>query len=165
MSRFLIVLLSLLIISNKIECQRLPVEFSQYVRDTLSKAWDNPKYQTTEQVGCLTYHKQRDPSTDIYVVDSIVSPLSVEYKTTYYVKFVCPPNTINFHTHDMTTCKQVVENDGGTYNVKLKCELGGEDAYFCMATDPDIIELKKLGDPFAVFQCDKHALIPYFPSN
>jgi hypothetical protein len=102
---------------------------------------------------CLTF--QRD-----YVWDEIgfrvtkVDRAKVIDSTSYSLTLDCPKGTAIMHVHPA----QTIYVDG------TREELG-PDSYQCFPSGQDVRSLTVLGGVFAVVQCDRRALIVYWPSS
>lgn len=71
--------------------------------------------------------------------------------------FDCEPSRVTLHTHPPTTC--VFSSNGA-----MGCHLGGLHAYDCQPSFADILFVWKRHDPLGLIQCDRHAIVAFYPS-
>lgn len=148
-------IIPLAVFANRSSAQTSPhlVQFDNWVREYLTAEWDahaadSVKY---ERGYCLTF--QRD-----YVWDEIgfrvtkVERAKVVDSTSYSLTLDCPKGTAIMHVHPA----QTIYVDG------TREELG-PDSYQCFPSGQDVRSLTASGDVFAVVQCDRRALIVYWP--
>lgn len=158
--RWLLLLLLALPLRLAAQTIQPTVYFSQAVRDTLAANWDEKDPNQPERAYCafIAKYTAKD-GTIAYAVASVSRALEDSTKadqaTPYTVVYSCPRTVgagfvIGVHTHPPTTCANT-------------CFFGGSDAYMCQPSDIDIRTLTRSLSPFDVLQCDRHALVPYFP--
>lgn len=71
--------------------------------------------------------------------------------------FDCPDGTVTLHTHPPATC-----NIGP--NGTMQCVSGGTGAWECYPSFADILLVWKRRDPLGLIQCDRHAIVAFYPS-
>jgi hypothetical protein len=134
------------------------VILSEVVKNRLAADWDkvakNP--QQHERAYCVAFTRVSWIGEPTYKVIDIVRPDTVVMSSPNEIAFVCPPELDGaaLHTHPPTTC----DGDG-------KCVLEGELARQCFPSPRDRAMLEKSGDPFGLIQCDRRAVIFFFPRS
>lgn len=134
------------------------VVVAQPVRDYLARAWDaqaNDPYQL-ERAYCLTFTRAAWASDTAYVIVGI-APAKTFAADHNGVAYFCAPglNVSTLHVHPPATCDPDTQ----------KCELGGAYAYQCFPSTTDRQALRERKEPFHLIQCDRNAVVPYFPSD
>lgn len=76
--------------------------------------------------------------------------------------FYCPRHMPLIHTHPPITCREFMAEDSSQI---LSCEPGGLDAYQCAPSREDYEALAKTEEPFGAVQCDRHAIVFYWPQQ
>jgi hypothetical protein len=73
------------------------------------------------------------------------------------VTFACPklPNIAGLHTHLPQSCD----------TAEGPCSPGGLYAHQCFPSDQDRANLRRSGDAFALIQCDRYAVVAYWPDQ
>jgi hypothetical protein len=134
------------------------VVFDDYVRAKLAADWDkdakNP--YANERAYCVRYQKDVFADEFAYRVTEIEDAKVLESGTSQIV-FDCPTKTDNMallHTHPASTCSP-----------NGKCELGGAYAYQCFSSPTDDRTLVRSHHKFGLIQCDRNAIISFWPDN
>lgn len=126
------------------------------VRTKLAKAWDksarNP-FQV-ERGYCARWDTMPFAGETVYRVYAADTPDVVGAASTDSIVVGCAakPNVVLLHIHTPATCVSETE-----------CVLGGSDAYECFPSRFDQAALDKSTDAFALIQCDRKAVVFYFP--
>jgi hypothetical protein len=138
----------------------LQVVFAPVVRDSLARAWNDTDPQQHERAACLTFAVERVPVNRLRVtLTGFLRPDTVVTSTTYSISFRCPPHTLDLHTHPPVSCPII-----GAFDHDWKrCVIGGESAWLCFASDQDKKSLAAMNRPIGFVQCDRYAIIPFFP--
>jgi hypothetical protein len=132
------------------------VILSEAVKNRLATDWDkvakNP--MQTERAYCVAFTRGEWLGEPTYRVIDIVKPDTVLHATPNEISFVCAAEVDGaaLHVHPPTTC----DSNG-------KCVLEGELARQCFPSPRDRAMLDKSGDPFGLIQCDRRAVIFFFP--
>lgn len=122
------------------------------VRKELAKAWDTHNPKQAERAYCATYRTDVRWDVPVFRVTRIHRARTA-LSTPSFVIYYCEAGEAQLHTHPPTTCD---END--------KCQFGGPDAYQCFPSDIDTAALlTPPAAPFGLIQCDKYAVVFYFP--
>lgn len=123
------------------------------VRDRLAREWDATSTHQSERGYCVAYTEGSSWGVPVYRVWAI-ERAKVVRSSQYRITSECPadPNVAFLHTHPPVTC-----------TTPERCVIGGPDAYECFESEIDQASLEASGDPFALIQCDRHAIIAYFP--
>ena len=134
------------------------VVFDDYVRAKLAADWDrdakNP--YAHERAYCVRYQKDVFADEFAYRVTEIEDATVLSSETSQIV-FDCPKKSDNMallHTHPASTCAP----DG-------TCVLGGAYAYQCFSSPTDDRTLIRSGHKFGLIQCDRNAIISFWPDN
>lgn len=134
------------------------VVLDQHVRNVLTADWDAHAKDSAilERAYCVTFQK------DVWVIGEWVWRAveirvadSVEGQTPHSIEsFSCGEgkNVTTLHLHPAQTCISDTE-----------CANGGTLAWQCMPSDVDEQSLRRSGRPFALIQCDRNAVIAYWP--
>lgn len=127
-----------------------------WVREYLSAEWDVHAQDSVilERGYCLTYQLDFWAGELAYRVTQISKGDSVEADANG-ISFTCPKgkNKASLHVHPPQTC----ESDTGP------CWNGGSYSFQCFASEQDQRVLAWLKQPFGMVQCDRSAVIGYFP--
>lgn len=127
-----------------------------YVRERLGREWDAhlTDRPMLERGFCLAWQLDEWAGEPAFRVTQIARPDSVE-ATVSTIHFVCPKgtNVVELHVHPPQSC---VDDQ--------LCWAGGTYAYQCLPSELDINYLNAHPQQaFAMVQCDRHAIIAYFP--
>jgi len=128
-----------------------------YVRDILAREWDahvNDKVQL-ERGFCLGWQLDFFGNELAYRITEIARPDSVTARPSG-ITFTCRGKfrrMAMLHVHPYSSC---LTETG-------PCFEAGVYAGQCMASDQDVAYLEYTGDPFAAVQCDRRAILFYFP--
>ena len=135
---------------------------AQPIRDSLAKLWNDTDPDQVERGYCVAWHGAVFLPEKIVVLrlDSLVRPDTVLRANGYSVTYRCRPKTIPLHTHAPTTCEGGPPIRGAAPPI---CTLGGINAYECFGSPADVKSLEYMELPFGIVQCDKFALVPFFP--
>lgn len=135
------------------------VVLTDEVRAQLAGAWDDSSATQVERAYCAQYVEGRTKTLHFYIVVRADKPDSVLDATHNMIAFRCPvrPNSTTIHVHTPATCWTPIKGQ------PEQCMLGGIEAWECFASATDLNGLDKSGDPFRLVQCDKHAVVPYWP--
>lgn len=133
------------------------VVIDPWVRDLLASVWDDTHPAQVERAYCVAYVVTHLDGAPVYRVWAIAPALAV-IADPYHVSARCPAGaSVAFlHVHTPTTC---------TTSALTSCVLGGSDAWECAPSETDRLELLRDGDAFALLQCDRHAILAYYPSS
>lgn len=128
------------------------------VRTKLAKDWDQhakDPYQA-ERGYCVRYDTAPFADDSAYHVFAIDTPAKTTSASPDAVVYYCPagPGYASLHVHTPTTCESETE-----------CVLGGSEAYECFPSRHDQKELDGSIDPFGLIQCDRKAVVFYFPKT
>lgn len=137
---------------------RLPrfVVVDDYVREILRRDWDAHVHDAVklERAYCLGWQYDIWAHEKAYRVTQIMPADSAD-ATPSSISFVCPPNWVmlrsEVHIHPAQTC------------INGECWDGGPYAWQCLPSDADRAWLNRLSEPFGIVQCDRNALVFYFP--
>lgn len=123
------------------------------VRAMLAQRWDDVHADQHERAYCLAFVVQQAWDVTVYRVWA-ASPAQVISSRTTGITYRCPVGVplATAHTHPPATCE-----------IASDCHLGGVDAHECFPSLLDEWMLRMSGQPFALVQCDRWALVPYFP--
>lgn len=161
MSRLFVGLLLLLLSATPAFAQTTAAFMVDSARAKLARTWDDTKNpQQPERGFCMAFNEDRiQDSTVVYVVTD-VTPAETAEADPYTTIFRCPEGMAHGHVHTPTTCMGRKGKD-----VDLSsCVFGGPDAYICFPSPMDIKTLNRDdGEPFAALQCDRQAVVFYFP--
>jgi hypothetical protein len=150
-------------------CATTPV-FAQYhhpryvvvedaVRDYLAREWDRHLVEVpmTEHGHCLRWDLVSFAGETAYHVYAISKPESIMLAAASSIAFRCAPgpDVAEIHTHPPQSCM----TETGP------CVDGGWYAHQCFASPLDAAHLRWLGQAFGLVQCDRHALVFYFPES
>lgn len=130
------------------------------IRQYLALLWDERHADQNERGYCVAYVGHTLPDGRMgYVVNGII-PAHTDHPSPIAVNIGCPPvpDIAVLHVHTPTTCERAAN---GT--LTGKCELGGWEAYHCQPSPTDVASVVANKHPFALIQCDRNAIIPYFP--
>lgn len=137
-----------------------PVRFAvldDHVRQRLAADWVRADTAAVpiERAYCLRWQKDVWAGEAAYRVTAIAAPDSVLEAGVDFIAFTCPTDAdvATLHIHPPTTCI------GGA------CWKGGPYAYQCLPSDQDYVALRWRRDAFAMVQCDRHAVVAYFPDG
>jgi hypothetical protein len=161
MKRLLLVLLALLPAYVRAQTIQPVIFFRQNVREYLARQWDDTNLYQNERAYCGLYSKfTRDDGGVEYWVETVGPALQDSAQkaqtTPLGINYSCPrsPYTVPIHIHPPATCEQWSEGH-------WVCYADGAEAYACEPSDVDLAALAEFNAPFAVVQCDRHALVPY----
>lgn len=121
------------------------------VRATLAAAWDTHNPGQTERAYCATYRHDQRWGVDVFRVTRIHRARTLA-STDSDILYECRDDEVPLHTHPPTTCDSA------------RCRFGGPDAYECFPSELDLASLTAPPPaPFGLIQCDRNAIIFYFP--
>lgn len=131
------------------------------VRRQLAADWNDTLPSQHERAYCAYYRMRASWGYKNWFEVYAVEPAQILNSSTYSVKPLCPPasNVAMIHTHGPATCDQVDQLAFKTG----QCYLGGSDAYECFPSLADRRFLVRRGDRFNIVQCDRHALVFFYP--
>lgn len=123
------------------------------VRELLAATWDDVHADQHERAYCLAYVVDSAWGQTVYRVWAASPAIVVESHPTS-ITSRCPrgPAIALLHTHPPATCSDPAD-----------CRLGGVNAYECFPSVIDELTLLQSREPFNLVQCDRHALVPYWP--
>jgi hypothetical protein len=134
------------------------------VRAKLRADWEQQTTQSSERAYCGLYTREATTlgftAYRVYAaLDAMQAPVGND---PYTSNFFCPKqaNVILIHTHTPTSCSRV----NGALDLST-CHWGGYDAWQCEASTLDMETLVRSGKPFGVLQCDRNALVFYYPPD
>jgi len=130
------------------------------VRATLERAWSEDPRQV-ERAYCVRRARISARAVGPGAVDTIIRvlairPAPVRSSGPNHADFACPPGTPSLHVHPPATCP----GDDVRF-----CEPGGPAAFSCQPSRDDYATLVRLGDPYAIIQCDRRSFRFYYPSE
>ena len=151
---FLVLVLPLL--PHNVEAQTSPhlVQFDNWVREYLAAEWDAHASDSVkfERGYCLTFQRDYVWGLPGYRVTKVDRAKVID-STAYSIYFECPKGTESLHIHPAQTSYP----DGSSEEM-------GPDSFECFPSGQDERALLASLDVFAVVQCDRRALIVYWPS-
>lgn len=120
-------------------------------RAVLEAAWDDSDATQHERAYCVGYVASVRWGVPVWRVVQ-VRPARIDASTPVTVMYQCPkgPGWTAAHDHPPATC------DDST------CVLGGPGAWQCEPSPLDRESLAESGAPFALLQCSRHAVVPYW---
>jgi hypothetical protein len=132
------------------------VVMDDYVREYLAKEWDkNQTLPLHERGYCLRFQLDFWADEVAYRVTQISEPDNSD-ASTHDIDFTCPKKLgeviAEVHIHPAQTCAS-----------ETQCWPGGIYGYQCLPSDADRRYLKFAGQPFGMVQCDRKAVVFYFP--
>lgn len=138
--------------------QRNVMVVADSVRATLVRDWDKQSKNPlqVERAYCATYRSIPFGEGTAFYVVGLAEPLHTDSARTGSIQFYCEagPGHAALHIHPPTTC----ENE-------KNCKFGGAEAYECFASDFDQAALDDSHDELGLIQCDRHAVIAFWPSK
>lgn len=139
------------------EGQRVVV-LSNTARTVLAKDWDahQGEPRQLERAFCVTYSVIEFAEETAYRVDSI-EPAKIYESGPNGILFFCAlgAHRAALHVHTPQSC----------YTEAGKCDDGGDYAFQCFPSDTDLRGLDGRGEPFGLIQCDRKAVIAFWPSD
>jgi len=143
------------VFANQSSAQSPPhlVQFDNWVRDYLAAEWDAhaPDSVKYERAYCLTFQRDYVWGMAGYRVTKVDRAKVID-STETAIYFECPRGAASLHIHPAQT----------SYPDGTREDLG-PDSYECFPSGQDERVLTASGDIFAVVQCDRRALIVYWP--
>lgn len=138
-------------------CQTMPyVTLDGGIRAYLGLSWDSHLSDTPmlERAYCVKYIPVVIGDEVIFQVNAIRQADSI-FATPEMISYQCPSGRgrANLHVHTPQTCSGDV------------CEMGGRDAYACQPSEIDQDSLDRSGDKFGLIQCDRMAVVSYWPTK
>lgn len=129
----------------------------EWVRSRLALEWTAIPTEH-ERAYCLTWTVALWAQQLVYRVTNVTR--AEETASTHHsVAYRCPPqgNVAVLHTHPSSTCYGADDS--------APCVEGGEYAYQCFESARDRLTLVASGNPFALIQCSRHAIVAHFPAQ
>lgn len=161
MKRFLLALL--LAIPARLCAQHAVVVATPPVRDTLAALWNEDDPNQIERAYCGVYSSRMIANNILLYVVGALIPIKQDsaqkaHTDQHGISYTCPVSQfiITIHTHTPATCEEWSTGH-------MRCYEGGIESYECFPSEIDEHTLMLSGAPFAIVQCDRHALVPYFP--
>lgn len=156
MRRLVLTLMLLICVMGAIAPQAEPtVLVNKDVRERLAEEWQDGNRYQSERIYNVWYNVETDMyGRTQYRVTAIRRAYEVGATPSGVAADIAEGATI-LHTHPPTSCLD--PDDGGT------CISGGDDAYQCFPSPVDRRTLVELKKPFALIQCDRWALVPFWP--
>lgn len=131
------------------------------VRDWLARDWDAHlnEWPMLERGRCVEWRYTAFAGEVGYYVVGLTLPAQVDTVGPLVVGFQCPqgPNRSALHTHLPVSCDRIPSG--------VTCAREGKYAYFCAPSDQDRAWLRETGYPFGLIQCDRHAVVFFFPEK
>lgn len=154
-------LLALIVSASPTHCQTASdsiqyVIMDDYVRDFLIADWDAHAADPMilERAYCLSYQRDFWADGRAYRITQIAKAETVR-ATNSSIQYICPTGAghADLHVHPPQTCA----GETGP------CWAGGPYAYQCLASAQDQYTLEHFGQPFAMIQCSREAVITFWP--
>lgn len=147
--------------SEDAESQAFPVIMvDTSVRNRLAEEWEPTNRYQHERGYCVTYSEDYvftwTGPVIVYTLRSVTRAREENTTPNSIGRMACPTTPVPWvflHVHPPTQCLTGDERD---------CEVGGPYAYQCFPSNTDMRTLNRSAMPFAVVQCDRSALVPYW---
>jgi hypothetical protein len=153
--RRLVVAAFVLLLSAAARWQEPLVLVDRAIRERLAEEWHADDRYQSERIYHVWYTQRWEDGNYVFRIVDIMrayeeggTPSGVGYEP------IDDARVTTLHTHPPTTCDD--PEDGGT------CAVGGDYAYQCFPSDADMESLNRSKQVFALIQCDKWALVPYW---
>jgi len=132
------------------------------VRARLVEEWEPKNRYQHERGYCVRFTTDHyaagwfTPATVVYTLVEVLRAGEVGASPTGLRGLQCPDRSdiTLLHTHPPLFCE---EEDGGP-----NCTINIQYSYQCFPSPTDAMTLQRSSMPFALIQCDEHAIVPYW---